>query len=153
MLLYPQIKRVGAGFMINMNNNFLSFYFFIIVIIFGENVVLIQCSTYPFEISGAAARVDIFNHPNLLQLVTILPVEFQDSTRPGLQHNSASEFWLALQVFCHSEENPAVAFLFVCETFVSRGHTNAFVIVLCRVAAVDVERLMNVSAFNLVKYR
>ena len=45
-----------------------------------------------FGIARAAARVRISKHLDLLQLAAIPPVEFQDATMPGLQHNSASEF-------------------------------------------------------------
>ena len=53
-------------------------------------------SVFPFSrlsfrgCGGVAARVGIIKHPDLLQLTAIPPVEFQEATRPGLQHNSAA---------------------------------------------------------------
>ena len=48
-----------------------------------------------FGVAGAAARVRISEHPDLLQLAAIQPVQFQDATRPGLQHYLVSEFLVA----------------------------------------------------------
>ena len=53
--------------------------------IFRENIELVECiflfNTCPFGVAGAAARVEISEHPNFLQLLAILLVEFQDVTR------------------------------------------------------------------------
>ena len=51
---------------------------------------------YSFVFAEAAARVGISKHPDRLQVAAILPVEFEDETRPGIQHNPASEFWVTL---------------------------------------------------------
>ena len=59
----------------------------------------------PFGVAGPAARVGISKHPDLLRLAVISLVEFQDVTKRGLQHNSASQFRVT-QAFCHSEEHP-----------------------------------------------
>ena len=50
----------------------------------------------PYGVAGAAAQVGISQHPDLLQLAAIPPLEFQNATRSGLQHNSAIELWVTL---------------------------------------------------------
>ena len=89
-----------------------------------------------FEFAEAAARVGISKDPDRLQVAAILPVKFEDETSPGIQHNPASEFWVTLYSFCHSEEHALAVLLFVYGTFVSRGHSSAIAIFLCGIATI-----------------
>ena len=75
-------------------------YFYVVIfnkciIIFGENSELVQrislYSLADFGVAGVAARVGTFKHFDLLQIAEIPPVEFQDATKPGLEHNSANK--------------------------------------------------------------
>ena len=65
------------------------------IIVFKENTELVPFATCPWG-CGAAAPVEVYKHLDLLQLSAIQPVESQGQTRLGLQHNPASEFWVAL---------------------------------------------------------